>query len=264
MCLIIFAHQANEQYPLILSANRDEFFYRKSREAQFWREEVGCSNLLAGKDLQAGGTWIGVTLDGKFAAITNLRSNSKDDQALLSRGSLTLEYLIGKDSPQNFAEAITEDLSEYRGFNLLLGRRDEVIFMNSRDKSISIIEPGVYAFSNETLNSNYLKVIQGRNKLSKLLDSGKEVTPDFLIKMMCDRTVAADNLLPNTGIPKSLERKLSAAFVSDPDRNYGTVCSTAFVATSAGRAKFLEQNYGKDGSPTSSHYFEYSMQQTTV
>ena len=156
MCLIIFAHQANEQYPLILSANRDEFFYRKSREAQFWREEVGCSNLLAGKDLQAGGTWIGVTLDGKFAAITNLRSNSEADQALLSRGSLTLEYLIGKDSPQNFAEAITEDLSEYRGFNLLLGRRDEVIFMNSRDKSISIIEPRVYAFSNETLNSNYL------------------------------------------------------------------------------------------------------------
>ena len=262
MCLIIFAHQVNDQYPLILSANRDEIFSRKSREAQFWSEEVDCSNLLAGKDLQAGGTWIGVTLDGKFAAITNLRSNSDDNRALLSRGSLTLKYLIGKESPHNFAKAITEDLSDYKGFNLLLGRKDEVVFMNSREKSVLSIGPGVYAFSNDTLNSSYLKVVQGRDRLSKLLNSGTEVTPDFLIKMMCDRMVAADNLLPNTGLPKSLERKLSAAFVSDPDRNYGTVCSTAFLTTSTGRTQFVEQNYDRDGVPKNSHYFEYSVQET--
>ena len=262
MCLIIFAHQANDQYPLILSANRDEVFGRKSREAQFWNGEVGCSNLLAGKDLQAGGTWIGVTLGGKFAAITNLRSNSDDDPALLSRGSLTLEYLIGKKSPRNFAKTITEHLSDYKGFNLLLGNRDEVVFMNSREKSILNIQPGIYAFSNETLNSGYLKVTRGRDKLSKLLNSGTEVTPDFLIEMMFDRTVAADNLLPNTGIPQSLERKLSAAFVSDPDRNYGTVCSTAFLTTSTGRTQFVEQNYDRDGVPKNSHYFEYSVQET--
>ena len=263
MCLIIFAHRANDQYPCILSANRDESFNRKSRDAQFWSEEIGCSNLLAGKDLQAGGTWIGVTRDGKFAAVTNLRSDSDDDQALLSRGSLTLEYLNGKESPHNFAKTIAEDLSDYKGFNLLLGQRDEVAFMNSREKSILKIEPGIYAFSNGTLNSSYFKVIQGRDKLSKLLNSCKKVTPDFLVEMMSDRTVAGDNLLPNTGLPKSRERKLSATFVSDPDHNYGTVCSTAFVTTSAGRAQFLEQNYDKDGTPTGSHYFEYSMQEMT-
>ncbi len=262
MCLIIFAHQISDQYPLILSANRDEVFSRKSREAQFWSGEAGCSNLLAGKDLQAGGTWIGVTLDGKFAAITNLRSNSDDNRAFLSRGSLTLKYLIGKESPHNFAKAITEDLSYYKGFNLLLGRKDEVVFINSKEKSVLSIEPGIYAFSNDTLNSSYLKVIQGRDKLSKLLNSGAEVTPDFLIEMMRDRKVAADNLLPSNGLPKSLERKLSAAFVSAPDRNYGTVCSTAFLTTSIGRAQFVEQNYDRDGVPTNNHYFEYSLQET--
>ena len=263
MCLIILAHQANDQYPCILSANRDETFSRKSREAQFWSEEIGCSNLLAGKDLQAGGTWIGVTRDGKFAAVTNLRSDSDDDQALLSRGNLTLEYLVGKQSPHDFAKTIAEDLPNYKGFNLLLGHRDEVAFMNSREKSILNIEPGLYAFSNDTLNSSYLKVIQGRDRLSKLLNSGYKVTPDFLIGMMSDRTLASDNLLPNTGLPKSRERKLSATFVSDPDQNYGTVCSTAFVTTSAGRAQFVEQNYDKDGTPTGSHYFEYSLRKMT-
>ena len=263
MCLIIFANQASDQYPLILSANRDEIFNRKSREAQFWSEEIGCSNLLAGKDLKAGGTWIGVTLHGKFAAITNLRNNVDDDEALLSRGNLTLKYLIGKESPRNFAETISEDLSNYKGFNLLLGYRDELVFMNSREKFILDIDPGIYAFSNDTLNSSHLKVIQGRDRLYKLLNSGKEITPDLLIEMMYDRTMAADNLLPNTEIPKNLERKLSAAFVSAPEHNYGTVCSTAFVTTSNGRAQFVEQNYGKDGAPTSSHYFKYSLQEAT-
>ena len=260
MCLIIFALQANDRYPLIFLANRDEVFSRKSREAQFWSENVDGSNLLAGKDLEAGGTWIGVTLDGKFAAVTNLRSGSRDDQVLLSRGSLTLEYLIGKESPSDFAKATGENLHAYKGFNLLLGRRDEVVFMNSRENSILKIEPGIYAFSNETLNSSCAKVVRGRNKLTKLLKSDPEITPDFLIEMMYDRTEAVDKLLPNKSLAKSLERKLSAAFVSDPDRNYGTVCSTAIITACTGRAQFIEQNYDKQGLAKSSRYFEYLIQ----
>ena len=170
MCLITFAYRVNDKYPLVLSANRDEFFSRKSREAQFWKDEVGCSNLLAGKDLEAGGTWIGVTKGGKFAAITNLRSNSEDDQASLSRGALTLEYLIGKESPLNFGKTIVGNLSSYRGFNLLLGDKQEIVFMNSKEKSILFLEPGVYAFSNNTLNSNCSKVVKGKDKLAKLIN----------------------------------------------------------------------------------------------
>ena len=198
MCLITFAHRVNDKYPLILAANRDEFFSRRSREAQFWKDEVGCSDLLAGKDLEAGGTWIGVTKDGKFAAVTNLRSNPGDNQASLSRGALTLEYLIGKESPLNFAETIVENLSSYRGFNLLLGNKQEIVFINSKNKSILPLEPGIYAFSNSTLNSNYSKVVKGKDNLTKLINTETELNPDLLIDMMRDRTTAADNSLPST------------------------------------------------------------------
>ncbi|MGB0560143.1 MAG: NRDE family protein [Pseudohongiellaceae bacterium] len=263
MCLITFAHRVNDKYPLILSANRDEFFSRKSREAQFWKDEAGCSNLLAGKDLVAGGTWIGVTKDGKFAAITNLRSNPGDNQASLSRGALTLEYLTGKESPLNFAKTIVGNLSSYRGFNLLLGNEEEIVFINSKDKSILPLEPGVYAFSNGTLNSNYSKVVKGKDNLTKLINTETELNPDLLIDMMRDRTTAADNSLPSTILSKALEKKLSSIFVSDTNRNYGTLCTTAFVTNSSGKTQFIEQNYDELGQPTRSHYFEYSQSSVT-
>ena len=258
MCIIIFAHRINDKYPLVLSANRDEFFSRKSREAQFWREEVGCSNLLAGKDLEAGGTWIGATKDGKFAAITNLRRNPKDDQALVSRGMLTLEYLVGRKSPYDFAKTVVGNLSSYKGFNFLLGSKHEIVFLNSREKSILTLEPGIYAFSNNALNSDCPKVVKGKNKLTELLKNETELNPDLLIDMMKDKTIAADDSLPKSTLPKALEEKLSAIFVSDPDRNYGTLCSTTIVSNSDGNTQFIEQNYDKLGRPTRSHYFEYS------
>lgn len=258
MCLIIFAHRVNNNYPLVLSANRDEFFSRKSREAQFWREEVGCSNLLAGKDLEAGGTWIGITKNGKFAAITNLRRNPEDDQALVSRGALTLEYLIGKESPYNFAKKVFKNLASYKGFNLLLGSNKEVVLLNSREKSISTLGPGIYAFSNNPLNLNHPKTVRGKNKLTELLNNKTELNPDLLIDMMKDKTMSSNKSLPRSTLPKDLEEKLSAIFVSDPERNYGTLCSTAIVTNSDGSTKFIEQNYDRIGRPTRSHYFEYS------
>jgi len=258
MCLIIFAHRVNNNYPLVLSANRDEFFSRKSREAQFWREEVGCSNLLAGKDLEAGGTWIGITKNGKFAAITNLRRNPEDDQALVSRGALTLEYLIGKESPYNFAKKVFKNLASYKGFNLLLGSKKEIVLLNSREKSISTLGPGIYAFSNNPLNLNHPKTVRGKNKLTELLNNKTELNPDLLIDMMKDKTMSSNKSLPRSTLPKDLEEKLSAIFVSDPERNYGTLCSTAIVTNSDGNTKFIEQNYDRIGRPTRSHYFEYS------
>mgnify|MGYP001174444977 CR=1 FL=1 len=258
MCLIIFAHRVIDKFPLVLSANRDEFFSRKSRDAQFWREELGCSNLLAGKDLEAGGTWIGATKDGKFAAITNLRINAEDDQALISRGALTLEYLLGKESPYKFAKKVVGNLSSYRGFNLLMGSKREIVFLNSREKSILTLGSGIYAFANNTLNSDHPKIVRGKNKLAELLNNGAELNPDLLIDIMKDRKIAAYNSLSKSTLPKDLEEKLSAIFVSDPDRNYGTLCSTAIVTNSNGNTQFIEQNYDKLGRPTRSHYFEYS------
>ena len=264
MCLIIFAHQVNDNYPLVLSANRDEFFSRKSREAQFWEDEVDCSNLLAGKDLRAGGTWIGITRDGKVAAITNLRSNTEDIQAFLSRGELTLKYLIGKESPYDFAKSIVRSLSSYRGFNLLLGNKKELVFLNSKERSILTLGPGIYAFSNHTLNSNYPKVNRGKDKLAELLNNEINLNPDFLIDIMKDQTIAVDNSLPSSTSTRDLEKKLSAIFVSDPERNYGTLCTTAIVTNSNGKTQFIEQNYDKLGHSTRSHYFEYSQQNKKI
>ena len=257
MCLIVFAHQISTNYPLVLSANRDEFFSRDTREAAFWEKEAGYGHILAGKDLKAGGTWLGVTLDGKFAAVTNLRNGLDTTRARFSRGHLSLKYLVGEKSPKDFAEIIAEDHTNYCGFNLLLGNTSEAVFFSSKEKSISVLKPGIYGFSNGSLNSNWPKVRQGRRKLSELLENDKKFNLDMLIHGMNDRKVAADRLLPNTGIPKTLEKQLSSIFVSNSDRVYGTRCSTALMTSHAKATQFAEQNYDKFGNPTNSHYFEF-------
>ena len=257
MCLIVFAHQISTNYPLVLSANRDEFFSRDTREAAFWEKEAGYGHILAGKDLKAGGTWLGVTLDGKFAAVTNLRNGLDNTRARFSRGHLSLKYLVGGKSPKDFAEIIAEDHTDYCGFNLLLGNNNEAVFFSSKEKSISVLKPGIYGFSNGSLNSNWPKVTQGKRKLSELLENDKRFNLDMLIHAMNDCEVAADGLLPKTGIPKTLEKQLSSIFVSDSDRIYGTRCSTALMTSHTEPTRFAEQNYDEYGNPTNSHYFEF-------
>ena len=141
--------------------------------------------------------------------------------------------------------------------------KKELVFINSKEKSILALEPGIYAFSNNTLNSNYSKLVRGKDKLAEILENEAELNPDFLIDMMKDQTIAADSSLPSSTLTRDLEKKLSAIFVSDTERNYGTLCTTAIVTNSNGKTQFIEQNYDELRHSTRSHYFEYSQSSVT-
>lgn len=263
MCLIIFAHQADPRYSLVVAANRDEFFSRSTKDADFWPEDSSDKRILAGKDLVAGGTWLGLTTSGRFAAVTNIRDPSQQEQKPKSRGELTLRFLGGSETPAEYCQSLSSQFNQYAGYNLLLGDQHEMFYLNNQEAEMHRLEPGVYGLSNGVLDSTWPKVERGRQQLKQLMSSNADLATDQLISMMANRTKAEDADLPNTGIPIELERRLSSAFIQNPERQYGTRCSTAIIVTGKNQAqincRFSEQNYDESGSRTSAHYFHFDL-----
>lgn len=258
MCLIIFAYQANPDLPLVVAANRDEFFARPTRTAQFWTGDGMEGDLLAGKDLQAGGTWLGITRSGRFAAVTNIRDPSQTERKPRSRGELTVDFLLGNRTAADSAEELKHSYSEYAGYNLLLSDGCEFYYVNNFQSLSQKLSPGIYGLSNGLLNNNWPKVVRGQQGLKKLLDGEPDLKPEQLIALMANREQAADSELPDTGLPQELERRLSSAFITDDNRGYGTLCSTAILQDKAGYIRFSEQNYAATGAATKNCYFNFT------
>jgi uncharacterized protein with NRDE domain len=263
MCLIIFAHQADPRYSLIVAANRDEFFSRSTKDADFWPADNADTRILAGKDLVAGGTWLGLTTSGRFAAVTNIRDPSQQEQKPRSRGQLTLRFLAGNETPAKYCQSLSSQFNQYAGYNLLLGDQHEMFYVNNQEAEVRRLEPGVYGLSNGVLDSPWPKVERGRQQLQQLMSSDADLTTDQLLAMMANRSKAEDADLPDTGIPIELERRLSSAFIQNPEREYGTRCSTAIILSSnklaAINCRFSEQNYDESGSSASAHYFHFDL-----
>jgi len=258
VCLIIFAHKADSRFPLVLAANRDEFFTRPTQQAAFWETDNSSSGILAGKDLLAGGTWLGLSDSGRFSAVTNIRDPSQAEQAPLSRGELPLKFLQGEISANDYAQALTERFSQYAGFNLLLSDGKDMFYVNNLENLVSKLEPGIYGLSNGLLNSDWPKVNRGRDGLRQLLDKEPSLSTDQLINMMDHRELSADEDLPSTGVSLEIERALSSTFIMNTNRGYGTLCSTAIIASENGEIRFCEQNYDADGKATARHYYQFS------
>ena len=259
MCLILFAYQAESRFPLVVAANRDELYARPTRQADFWPEITSGSALLAGKDLLAGGTWLGCTANGRFAAVTNIRDPSQTEPKARSRGELTRDFLQGNEAPAAYAGQVQENFAEYAGFNLLIGDRDSLFYLNNHHKVVEALAPGIHGLSNGLLNSPWPKVQRGRRGLEKLLEDPDLLTTDQLIALMHDRTEAAENELPDTGVARELERTLSSAFIFNPERAYGTLCSTAIILDAQGHCRFSEQNYNDNGAATDAHFYEFDL-----
>ena len=257
MCLIIFAHQHSPDYPLVVAANRDEFFPRPTQDADFWTADAGPQQILAGKDLQAGGTWLGINREGRFAAVTNIRDPSQPEQKPRSRGELPISFLSGQETPEIFCEGLAQHFDEYAGFNLLIGDHESMYYVNNFEKLVQKLQPGIYGLSNGMLNSAWPKVTRGREQLDKLLESPATLATDALIAMMGNREEASHDELPDTGVPLEMEIKLSPAFIHNTDRNYGTRCSTAVIMEASGRVRFNERNFDPQGNGTSNHFFEF-------
>ncbi len=259
MCLIIFAYQAEPRYPLVVAANRDELYARPTAEADFLESPSSLpllSRVLAGRDLQAGGTWLGITPEGRFAAVTNIFDPSRDKQKVRSRGDLPKRFLIGSLSPEEYFESIHTEFDQFAGFNLLLGDSNALYYANNIDGAISQLEPGIYGLSNGFLNDNQPRVERGEKKLKSLLKPGHKLNTDLLIRMMADKEVQTDQELSSKPVNRKLERQLSSTFIVDQEQLYGTRCSTAVIRYMRGDIRFCEQNYDSSGKPTACHYFE--------
>lgn len=252
MCLIAFAHRAVAGAELVVAANRDELFERPTAAARFWEDHPA---VLAGRDLRAGGTWMGVTRGGRYAAITNFRNprDRRDDAP--SRGALVGEFLTGAESPQAYLEQLRPRAKAYNGFSLLVGLREEMWFYSNSNGALLPVEPGVHALSNHVLDEPWPKVRTAREGVRALL--GTPLQPERLFDMLADETTAPDDELPDTGIGLERERKASAMRIRDPI--YGTRCSSVLIVRGT-NVVFQERSFTADGSTAGTVRYEFAIE----
>jgi len=242
VCLILFAWQAHPRYSLVLAANRDEFHERPTAEADYWDDHP---TILAGRDLQAGGTWLGVSRGGRFAAITNYREPSEPSTpANRSRGHLVSDYLAARSEPGVYAREVQDEGHLYEGFNLLLGNRDSLSYVSNRGAEAAAIEPGVHGLSNHLLDTRWPKVEAGCHSLETLLEQD-EVEAEALFDLLSDRALTPGDIPRNIEQHLAPERMMKHYFiVSDI---YGTRSSTVLLAGHDGSLFFSERQYDARG-----------------
>ncbi|HUL56097.1 MAG TPA: NRDE family protein [Usitatibacter sp.] len=240
MCLIILAWKARADLPLAVAANRDEWRDRPTQAAHWWPDHP---ELLAGRDLEAGGTWMGITRGGRFAAVTNFRDPSERRATARSRGTLVSEFLLGGETPRDYLARLAPSAGEYNGFNLILGDGTTLCYYSSREDKAREIEPGVHGLSNNLLNEPWPKVVKGRAKMHEALRD--EDPAPRLFELLSDRSFVDDTHLPRTGVGIDWERRLATALITGAD--YGTRSSTVLTVDAKGAARFQEHVLGPKG-----------------
>ncbi len=240
MCVIFFAYRRHPEYPLILLANRDEFYERPTAAARVWQD---APEIFAGRDLVHGGTWLGITTSGRFAAVTNYRDPSAA-KGKLSRGGLVGDFLKTRASVEEYLQEIQQRATEFSGFNLLVGEfsptRQALGYYSNREDKVKILAPGLYGLSNHLLDTPWRKVEKGKAELAELLQNGKFGNDD-LFTILADRTFAEDADLPETGIGFEREKLLSAIFIETPI--YGTRSSSVVLVKQDCEISLDERNF---------------------
>jgi uncharacterized protein with NRDE domain len=252
MCLIVFAQDYHPRYRLILAINRDEFHERPTAAAGFWPE---APRVLAGRDLQRGGSWFGVSTSGRVAAVTNYREARGGMPHGKSRGMLVFDYLNGEERVEEYLERIRPEADCYGGFNLLLGDAGRLYHFSNRGAGITAIPPGIHGLSNHLLDTPWPKVVTARQRLEKLLRKD-EPQPDELLTLVSDSTPFPDQLLPDTGVGLERERMLSSLFISGDF--YGTRSTTILMIDRENRVTFLEQSYDRRRTAAGSVRFSFA------
>ena len=240
MCLIAWDWQPTSTTPLLLIANRDEYYARPTQALHWWDD----GKTLAGRDLQAGGTWLGLSRNGRVAALTNHRDLNALRTDAPSRGELVTAFLQGDVTAPDYLTALARHAADYNPFNLLVFDGARFMGLESRHARVFVIEPGVGAVSNADFQTAWPKLTKLAHKLQALIDQG-QASDAQLLTLLSDRRCAEDSELPNTGVSLQFERALSATFVAIP--GYGTrACSVVRVAQHS--TQFLEQGFDAQGS----------------
>jgi uncharacterized protein with NRDE domain len=249
MCLIVFDWQpeaSGQRALLTLAANRDEFFRRDAEPMHWWTD---APNVLAGRDLTGGGTWLGVSRDGRFAALTNYRAPSEMRPDAPTRGTLVSAFLADERTPpMDYLKSVAREGHRYNGFNLLVGdftRRELGWYGNRADAPPALLDAGVHGLSNSLLNTPWPKLVAQRDALRDLIHADEAPPLDVLIDTLRDPRIADDALLPSTGISIERERVLSAAFIETPE--YGTRSTTA-LRVGAALSLEIKERSDDDGS----------------
>ena len=237
MCLIVVGWQVDERYSLIVAANRDEYHARASAPAARWSE---APEVIGGRDLEAGGTWMAASTSGRFAAVTNVREPGMAPGSR-SRGELPRDFLLGELSAAEFAATI--DYPAYAGFNLLLSDGEALLYCSNRSEQPQTLPPGIYGLSNHRLDTPWPKLELARRRFAAALPALPAAEPFF--DLLADRTIAEDAILPKTGVALEWERLLSAVFVVS--ENYGTRASSLLLMRSDGKLSLQERSFGPDG-----------------
>jgi uncharacterized protein with NRDE domain len=251
MCLAVVALDAHPAFALVVAANRDEYHARPTRPATWWPE-----GLLAGRDLAAGGTWLGLTRAGRFAFVTNVRNPARHDPAAPSRGALVPGVLGRAGSIVDALDAVRRDPAGRNGFNLVAGSAAEVAWTSNRSDEVRVLARGVHGLSNGLLDDAWPKVRRTSEALRRWCDDG-DVTLDPVFAALADRAIAPDDELPSTGVPRDWERRLSAAFIVG--EQYGTRCSTVVAIGRDGEASFVERSFAPDASVSGEVAYRFAL-----
>lgn len=255
MCLILIAHGAHADFPLVIAANRDEYYHRPTAGAAFWQDHP---HILAGRDLECMGTWLGVTRAGRFAALTNFRDPRVRKTDAPSRGRLVSDFLVSGQEPCEYLKEVASVASRYNGFNLLAGDMRGVFYLSSHAPAVAELSRGIHGLSNHLLDTPWPKVERGKQRLQALLAGAPSA--GTLLDLLYDREPARAGELPDTGVGPELERVLSPALIVSPQ--YGTRASTAVLFGEDGGVSFSERTIlpGGESGPTVSLRFSLERQ----
>ena len=233
MCIVAFAWHVLDDMPLCLISNRDEFYHRPSAVLHRWDN----SSIIAGQDLQSGGTWLGVTASGRWAIVTNFRNGRDKNQYSTSRGHLIQSFLESDLAPFRFAQQLEQQQQDYAGFNLFVGDQEQAVYMSNRGEAPQVLANGVYVVSNGLMSEDWEKTKHLRKRFTQeflpMLQQSTMTESDLQYSVwdiLEDERKIIPDLLPDTGISVEMEALLSSTFIQSPI--YGTRCSNFLRLTS--------------------------------
>lgn len=258
MCLIAFAWKTRPDLPLVLASNRDEYFDRPAAPAGWWRQPGSSADILGGRDLQAGGTWMGITATGRFAALTNFRSPNDRKPDAPSRGPLVADFLAGQLPPGEYLDTVATRAAAFNGFSLMCGDVASGalwIYSNRSGSPPEALGPGIYGLSNALLDTPWPKLLAARDRLRVGLDERSPDLVEHLLDTLADPELAAEYALPATGVDPALEKALSAIFIVPAARPnhpapYGTRTSTILTVAGDGTVVYHERDFTALGTHT--------------
>jgi len=243
MCLILLAYDAHPHYSLVLAANRDEFYRRPTSPLDYWDDN---GNILAGRDLEAGGTWLGMDRNGRWSALTNFRRPATPITDAPSRGDLVRGFLSGSDLPGAYLQRVRTVGRRYNGFNLLAGDRQDLFYYSNQGHDIHRMRPGIHGISTCLLGTKWPKIRKGEDRLAACVSDREDIDLEEVFGILEDRSFPADEEIPRTGLDRNWERILSPLFIESDA--YGTRSSSVLLVRRTGEVTFAERTFGKSGS----------------